>query len=55
MDNDKEMLYDMKQYPDSRKVFLSNYKPGKNELIENLADIYSTMEEKVDSNNSAHY
>ena len=53
--DDKEIIIDLKQYPDSRKFFLANYKPTKNELIENIADIYNTMEEQVESNNSTHY
>jgi hypothetical protein len=43
--NHETMLVDMKQYPDSRKFFLANYKPTKNEAITNIADIYNTMEE----------
>jgi len=39
------MLHAIKQYPDSRRIFLSTYTPGKYEPIENIADIYNTTEE----------
>ena len=29
--DDKEIIIDLKQYPDSRKFFLANYKPTKND------------------------